>query len=214
MEQSSSKCIDPDTTNNSRHAELLKSCFGGKENAYAVQQSNGKYIKLDEKVSYDLLKRHVDGKTTIAVYPVVDISDCCQWGMIDFDSKSPKCVERMLWIKAYLAHIGINSLIEPSGLKGYHLWVLFKGWIPAYKAQRLLRWVAKKAEEEFDRPDYMVEINPKQASGDGYGNAAKLPWGIHRMSGETTYFVDDALQILPNLGADAVEAIPKSARSY
>lgn len=191
------------------HVDLLWRFFGGKHNAFAEQQQDGRYIKHDQEISLELLQKHVDGSVTVAVYPVVEGSNRCQWGVIDFDSKSPQCRERLIWIKKHLEHIGLSPLMEPSGLKGYHLWILIKEWVPAGKVQRLLQWAVKKAEEEFGKPDYMVEINPKQTSGTGYGSPVKLPWGTHRKSGNKTYFIqDDFKAILPNLGVDAVECLP------
>ena len=192
-----------------RRAELLWRFFTGKRNAFAIQKPDGVYLKIERELTLKVLEDHAAGRITVATYPVVSGTDRVQFSVIDLDSKSPQCQERMLWLKRWLEQKGFNPLVEPSGFKGYHLWLLFKSWIPAAKAQRLLRQAVNTAEEKFGRPNYGLEVFPKQTTGTGFGSAIKLPWGIHRKTGRHTAFVEDDLStVLPHQGADAVEGLP------
>ena len=173
-----------------QRAEILWKWFTGKTDCYALQQPDGSYVKVDAPLTLGILERHVRGEITVAVY-LIDSLGRVQFGVIDFDSKSPQCCERLVWIKRWLEHLRLHPLIASSGNKGYHLWVLFKNWIPAEKIQRLLRAAVRAAEEEFGLPNYSVEVFPKQINGKSYGNCIKLPWGIHRKTGKRTTFLED-----------------------
>jgi hypothetical protein len=192
-----------------RRAQLLGQFFTGKGHAFAVQKADGSYLKVDRELTLGVLEDHVAGRITVAVYPVLAGTDRVQFGVIDLDSKSPQGQERLLWLKGWLGHLELSPLIEPSGGKGYHLWLVLKSWIPASKVRRLLGQAVRAAEEDLGVPAYGVEVFPKQDTGAGLGSAVKLPWGIHRKSGRRTAFVHDDLRtVLPSHGVPAVEALP------
>ncbi len=200
-------------------AEALWRWFMGKTSAYVVQQSDGKYLTNGKlglpALTPDDMEKHVAGTHTLAIYTVAE-DHTVGFGMIDFDSKAPPAKERLLWIKSCLQQFGLTSYIEGSGSKGYHLWVVFKGRLPAYKVQWLMRDVVKRAEQELGAPrlnEYSksdwIEVNPKQASGAGFGSAVKLPWGVHRKTGKHTTLINEEFNAeLPNHGLDALEAQP------
>ncbi len=200
-------------------AEALWRWFMGKTSAYVVQQSDGKYLTNGKlglpALTPDDMEKHVAGTHTLAIYTVAE-DHTVGFGMIDFDSKAPPAKERLLWIKSCLTQFGLPSYIEGSGSKGYHLWVVFKGRLPAYKVQWLMKDVVKRAEQELGAPrlnEYnksdWIEVNPKQASGAGFGSAVKLPWGVHRKTGRHTTLINEEFNAeLPNHGLDALEAQP------
>ncbi len=207
-------------------AEALWRWFLGKTAIYVVQQPDGHYLTNAHlelpALSPEAMEAHVSGLRTIAIYTVAE-DHTVGFGMIDFDSKTAAAKERMLWIKNYLKQTGLPSYIEASGSKGYHLWVVFKARIHAAKVNWLLNFIVKQAAEDLGDPGASelgkynwIEVNPKQKSGAGAGNAVKLPWGIHKKTGQRTTFISEnfskevngklVADELPNHGLDTLDA--------
>ncbi|MDO9334137.1 MAG: primase C-terminal domain-containing protein [Dehalococcoidales bacterium] len=191
-------------------AELLLQFFAGRKDCFTQQQEDGSYIRVARELTPEVLEQHVQGSITIGSYLVVPVINRVQVGVIDLDSKTPQCKERVLWLKHWLEHFGLKPLIEPSGNKGYHLWLVFKAWLLASDVQRLLKAAVRAAEEALGKPDYLVEIFPKETmvTEGKFGSGVKLVWGVHRKTGKRTTFVDETFQPLEDWGVPVVEALP------
>ena len=189
-------------------AEALWRWFMGKERAFTLQQEDGSYLKVERPVTLADLEKHVAGKQTVGIYTVTE-EHLVAHGAIDIDSKTAQAKERILFFMGWLRHVGLTPLLEASGNKGYHVWLLWKNKLPAGLTMRLLRECVAQAEEEIGRPDYGVEVFPKQASGLGYGSCIKLPWCIHRKTGRRTTFINEEFNAeLAEHGLDAIGALP------
>lgn len=98
-----------------------------------------------------------------------------------------------------LKQIGIHAYIEYSGYRGYHIWVFFKEWI-AVKYVNLLQDIiiskAGKNEEEGIILEYFP--NKTKIKENQFGQTMKLPWGIHYISGNRTYFTDHYFEKIEN----------------
>ena len=72
--------------------------------------------------------------------------------------------------------------------KSYHIWVFIDTPIPAYTA----KFLGKRILEDCKLENAGVELFPKQIEikQGGYGNAVKLPLGIHRKYGKQSCFLD------------------------
>ncbi|MDO8688576.1 MAG: hypothetical protein Q7R39_00940 [Dehalococcoidia bacterium] len=186
-------------------AAVLLERFAGRRDAYALQQPGG-YIAVRRPLTLDLLRRHVAGSLTIAAYPLT-AEGLTPVGVLDFDDRSAATRDRLLWLRRWLKHYEIELLLEPSGNKGYHGWMVAMGLVKANKMTSLLKLALAQAEDALGVGP-MVEVFPKQARAADLGNAIKLPWGIHRKTGRRTTFVDEDFRPLPGWGLPAVGALP------
>ncbi|MDD4985219.1 MAG: primase C-terminal domain-containing protein [Dehalococcoidales bacterium] len=193
-------------------AEALWRWFMGKERAFTLQQEDGSYLKVERPLTLADLEKHVAGKQTVGIYTVTE-EHMVAHGAIDIDSKSPQAKERTILFMRWLRHVGLMPLLEASGNKGYHVWVLWKNKLSAGLTMRLLKECVAQAEDEIGKPDYGVEVFPKQASGMGYGSCIKLPWCIHRKTGRRTTFINEDFNAeLPEHGLKAIDELPSVSK--
>jgi hypothetical protein len=190
-----------------RLAELLK-VFVGRSDRYAAQQENGEYSAVKRELADSALLAHCRGQVTIAAYTNNDLGNT-PVAVLDIDSKSDQAKEVARFVQGWLEHFQIPSHIEASGGKGYHLWVLFRCFLPAAKAQRLLSLALAEWEADHGKPQFGVEVFPKQAGAttfDSPGSAIKLPWGRHRVTGWRCVFLNSHMRPLEDWGLAAIEA--------
>jgi len=190
-------------------ADALK-FFIGRHDTYAIQKDDGSYLRVMRGLTDSVLLAHVKGKTTASAYTTGD-SGGSPVAMLDIDSKEPPAREIAQFAVNFLAHWNLPAFIEPSGKKGYHVWVVFKHVLSAEKAQRLMRIVMAQWEEANGPPPFMVELNPKQTKAttkDSPGNCVKLPWGRHRVTGKRTTILNPNFEPQPDWGLQVVLEAP------
>ncbi len=195
-----------DSSAREQRARLLETYFVGRRDIYAVQNEMGEYTATRRPLSPELLLAHCKGQRTIATYPANDIGNT-PFAIIDIDRKDAPAEEFALFVKRWLAHFRVPAFIEFSGRKGYHIWVIFKCWVPAAKATRLLSIAIRQHEAELGEPGFQLEPPfPRQprTTIEHPGNSVKLPWGVHQVSGNFAYFVDDDFLPLPDWGVQAI----------
>lgn len=200
-----------DSSTREQRARLLETYFVGRRDIYAVQNEKGEYTAVRQPLSLELLLAHCNGQKTIATYPANDIGNT-PFAIIDIDRKDTPAEELALFVKRWLAHFRVPAFIEFSGRKGYHTWAVFKCWVPATKAARLLNIaVEQHKEEEGNLPFKLEPPFPRQARTtiDRPGNAVKLPWGVHRVTGNYAYFVADDFLPLDDWGVQAISQAPR-----
>ncbi len=187
-------------------AQLLDEFFIGRRDTYALQDEKGDFPLSRHPVTKELLISHCKGQRTVSTYPTNDQGNT-PFAVLDIDDRGPAAQELALFVKRWLEHFRIPAFIEDSGRKGYHVWVVFKCWVPAQKAARLLTIATEqykeahgelpfKLERPFPRQGRSTIVNP--------GSSVKLPWGVHRVTGNSTYFLDDEFNPLPDWGAQLV----------
>lgn len=119
--------------------ELLWERCVGNPSLHAVQQTPGtdgkcRYISIKSPVTKDLLRQHCAGKVTIGSYVLLP-SNRIRYAVCDWDDRSAATLEQIRAAKAWLLRFGIQSLVEFSGSKGFHLWVFFDEPVPAWKVR-------------------------------------------------------------------------------
>jgi len=191
--------------------EILKTFFRGRSDCYVVWVERRKrYERIPQPLTDETIEKHLRGEAALCVYPI-DEEGRCRFGMYDFDSKSAVAKERLIVLKRAAEHYSVPALIEPSGRRGIHLWLLFSS-VPSEKVYRIMRLFVGEAaqsldltQEEFlaleEEPRKTVEIFPKQpklSENVRYGNAAKLPWGRHPETGKRTAFCDESGTVVPD----------------
>ena len=161
-------------------ANWLMETFIHRKDVFAEQQASGAYFPTRRAITTDDIEKHLRGEKTIGVY-CLDKDNTVKWACVDLDDK--KNPESLLpeANKIYDSFTEFNRILEFSGRKGYHIWILFTPSIQAEYAQRLV----KARLNLIDAGCH--EVFPKQTTLNKtrkYGNLVKLPLSVHRVSGK------------------------------
>jgi len=149
----------------------------------AALGTNGVWALLTERVEPKLIYRHLRGTVTIATY--TPFRDLTRWVCLDYDGNeglAPLEKVTAFLRKAY----EVTAYLERSS-RGAHAWLFFVGPAKASKARTLAKYILK----ELELGQFGIEVFPKTDDArDGLGNAVRLPFGVHRATGERYLFVD------------------------
>ncbi|CCV63783.1 Type III restriction protein res subunit [Alteracholeplasma palmae J233] len=203
---------------------IYKDYFKGRSDCYAIRwEKDGKsgyapsyskearFLNKDEKkkipfsnryekVSDEIILKHLKGQEIIGIYPMTD-NQTCYFLAFDFDEESWKN-DVLKFSEICLSH-NIDHLVEISKSgKGAHLWIFFENAVLAKDARKLGRYLLTKTMmtsglmsfKSFDRMFPSQDYIEKE----GIGNLIALPLqGKSGMKG-TTLFVDQELKPYPN----------------
>lgn len=181
----------------------------GREDLYkrAEVQENGKinYIAVMQPLTIQELQKHLAGNQTMATilqrnnhtvkYMIFDI-DISKREMLTSSGNQEirrellqLALEKAKEFQKICYNLGLNTYIEYSGGKGYHVWLFFEEWIATRYANLLQDIILSK--QKANDPRLCVECFPNKArvKEDKIGQGIKLPWGRHFQTGEYTYFV-------------------------
>jgi len=164
-----------------------------RRDAFIEQGHDGDYFKVGSEISNTLVQNHIDHKITIGSY-FLDNTNNVKCIAFDVDShpkdnasveeiiqSNEKAEDNLIRLTKYLTQNQIPFTVEASGSKhSYHVWVLLQP-VNAKKAKQFGKLILKDA-------GVKCELFPKQAviSKNGYGNAIKLPFALHRSNGNTS----------------------------
>lgn len=184
--------------------------FVGREDIFAketLDERRGRKTETDPRpLTEQIMKEHLTGKLTADTYVQrpnstvrfmvydVDISKriLLQYGSDEEAMKKylQRALDQTVRIRSELSHMGIQSYIEYSGSRGYHLWIFMTEWIPTRFANMLNDIIETRVEKD---DAIQVEYFPnKTRIKDGrYGQAIKIPYGLHAKSGNRSYFLDE-----------------------
>jgi len=142
--------------------------FAGRDDVYGSNEGGCVKSRLDGTV----LQNHFNGTAPIGIYPVVPRDGLCYvgWGCVDFDTTEAQDHATKLYDA--LMEAGVQSWIERSRSKGYHVWVFADRPVLATLMRQMLIVACHVAEVPT------TEVNPKQttlAKG-SYGNYVRLPY--------------------------------------
>jgi len=180
--------------------ELYKKLFIGRDDVFAEQiiGSEGAYYnKVSRPIAEKDILEHLLGRSTYGTYLVKRDNTC---GHTIFDIDIPKGVEineaswrqarnKVVQLKVKLIGLSFTKkqiLVEESGRRGYHIWILFNEFLPCHYAYTFAKFVARES-------GVNCEFFPKQGMIDpenGFGSLIKLACGIHKVTGQRSQFVD------------------------
>lgn len=193
--------------------------FAGRGDAYGSEHGGSIKQKVTEFVIHDHLVH--GGDKAIGIYPLVKIDGefVVRWGCTDIDLGDAESWPHAVNLRTVFNTLGIQSWIERSRSKGYHVWVFTDQWVPA----TMMRHAFLFAHQIAGVP--ATEVNPKQTDDSklkvGLGNYVRLPYpgnspaGRRVMFFETNnelkrdHFVDMALST-----RNSIDAIAKVAAMY
>lgn len=185
-------------------AQLLEERFRGRRDVYILQQKGpeGDYRSVRSELTREVLLDHCLGKLTVGVYPLTPQG--VHFGVFDIDFKGDRAQELIAAMTAESKKLGLPLLLESSGRKGYHLWLLCQEATDPGLVQYYLRSLLTHSGGSTG-----VEIFPKQLGGVTLGNAIKLPFGIHRATQQRAIFLDlKSFEPLADWGLELVRTAP------
>lgn len=179
-------------------------------------------VKADNKpapLEPDVIRRHLAGFYTVALYAIDPTTQCSRWLAIDADYD--QAIADLLKLQYELEKNGFPSALERSR-RGGHLWLFLEEPTPARDCRACVQQFAKSLQVPVrSGREEGIEIFPKHDSlqQGQFGNAMRGPLGIHRMTGKRYWFyganygIDAQLQYLSNLPKVSRERLQRFAES-
>lgn len=214
------------------HCVTFAALFAGREGVHARQWASATgrtgYSPVREPFTPQVARRHLMGIYTVGIYPV-RMDNTVLFAALDLDVNSgvkPSSDEgRAFADRLHRAHhaallamdcaasMGLPTLLEDSGHKGRHVWLLFAQPVPAAAARRLGLLIAQAIPSAG--PDVTVEVFPKQSrvGQGGLGNLIKLPLGVHRLTGRRGHLLDPATGLPQVRPFDVLESYRRIERT-
>ncbi|HEX5413166.1 MAG TPA: hypothetical protein VFZ27_15040 [Terriglobia bacterium] len=141
------------------------------------------------RLTADILRQHLEGEITIALYAINPANQCSKWVAIDADYKD--AMDDRVKVQRNLEQQKIYAALEKSR-RGGHLWMFFAEPQPARDGRILVHDVASRLSVPVKGSGLVdgIEVFPKQdrVHQGQFGNAIRGPLGIHRGAGQRFWF--------------------------
>ena len=193
------------------HLEKMFLLFSGREVGYAIQRldeitSDPIFLFVNQPISDEVLKDHIEGKITLAVYPIRS-DNTARYGCIKVRVKEG-VIKRNAKNKGYLGYLdemvkdyalslmdlsyklGIPSYVDSSGDYSYRLWFFFKEFIHFLKIRRFLKNFLENAKEPETYMSVELLIGTKPVGVGWKENPILLPLGINLSTKKRIMFLD------------------------
>jgi hypothetical protein len=149
------------------------------------ERGTDKSISLTDHV----LKQHLEGEITIALYAINPSSQRCKWVAIDADYKDS--MEDLLKLQYYLSEDKVEAALEMSK-RGGHLWIFFAKPLLARECRIYIYDLAGRLQVPVKGAGLAegIEVFPKhdQLQAGEFGNAIRGPLGVHRGANRRYWF--------------------------
>ena len=162
-------------------ARILDDVFIQRHDLYARQLDNGRYVCVREPLTQAHLESHLRGEITLGTY-LLDTESKGRFLVLDADDDPDW--HRLQAVAVALEGMGTESYRERSR-RGGHLWLFFEEKISG----REIREFGQGLLTHFNIKS--VELFPKQNRlKSGPGSLVRLPFGLHRRTGNRYGFYD------------------------
>ena len=175
----------------SKPVMILAQQFVQRWDLHARQLDDGRYVCIHKPLNVDHLFRHLRGEITLGTYLLNPQSEA---RFIVFDADNEYYFSTLISMREQLETEDIPTYLETSR-RGGHLWFFFEQAIPGRQAREfgcgLLSFYGNEKIEIFPKQD--------QLSG-GPGSLIRMPFGVHRQSGQRYGFLDlDGKPLAPTI---------------
>lgn len=201
---------------NEAELELYDQLFVGREDIYARETINSYGKRTFEMVNAPLtqetlaeamkkqisLATYVQRNNATAHFMVFDL-DISKKILLRYSPETEEFCQYLSLIKekAYrlrkiLMQMGLSSLLEFSGFRGYHVWVFFQEWISVRYIHMLQDMILEKMKQEeisSADQDLIIELFPNhtRVTGEKPGQCIRLPFSGHIRTGKKSCFLDE-----------------------
>ena len=163
-------------------------------------------------LTYETLRRHLEGQITIALYAINPSTQRCKWIAIDADYKD--ALEDLLKLNYYLGRDGVSAALEKSR-RGGHLWVFFESPQLARSCRVYVYDLALRLGVPVKGSGLPegIEIFPKhdELKRGEFGNAIRGPLGVHRGASRRYWFYGADYDLEKQMGY--LKRLPKLSSS-
>ncbi|MBN1998235.1 RNA-directed DNA polymerase [candidate division KSB1 bacterium] len=180
--------------------------FVGNEDVYAEQISSG-YNTIYRPITKETIIRMIREKQSFLSYQF--IGENVKWICFDFDIKksfyessiyksnhAQYHISLLNIVKNFcenLKNIGINNLIEFSGNRGFHVWIILNKPIKGYLARQILEKIKDISNFNIDDSIFAMDEFPKSSYKNGkIGFGVKLPLSLHKKSGYYSFLFNSS----------------------
>lgn len=172
-------------------AEGLTEIFIQRRDLYPQQMDDGSYLCIRKQLKTWHLTQHLQGELTLGTY-VLDESSMAHFVVFDADDEGE--MERLVAMTRILQVHNVPGYLE-SSRRGGHLWLFLSQPVSGKEARRFGEGLQIAYELEG------IEFFPKQANlKTGPGSLVRLPFGVHRKTGQRYGFVTvDGEPLAPTL---------------
>lgn len=159
---------------------LFRELFVSRADVFAVaSEEKPGYQCIRKKLVDRVLEGHLAGKFSVGSYVVLPGKNLARILCFDIDQNRKRTVKRIAEQVAYFVPRE-NVVVEKTGGRGWHVWLLFDSWLPAATIKTFGKRIVTDA-----NPGSKVEIFPKGAEVEarGFGTLVRLPLGKHPRTG-------------------------------
>lgn len=174
---------------------------------FGRQQKDGSYKLVKEKISPVTIQDMLLNEKSLLTYQELHIvgNALIKWICIDLDiekkdiEKNEVNYENLKFVKeaadqvcAFLESIGLSYLLEFSGRRGFHIWVVFDRLITKENGFKFINFIISNVRENFnkiiiaDKFPKTAIVNPKTK---GIGFGIKLPLSQNKGSGKLSFLL-------------------------
>ncbi|HEM3475030.1 hypothetical protein F6P79_07315 [Streptococcus suis] len=186
---------------NKQISEKLFEFFVANPNVIAMQMPDGNYIpqviKYDSSLFYQMLRKG----SSLAVYQQKSYSSKIKWLCFDFDIRKGKEIEGNIeelvqnFVYPLISHLSkmkLNYLVEFSGRRGVHIWIIFEKFFEKHLGYDLMEKILQEVafKEPLDEKYGLDRFPATRLGKNKYGKAVKLPLSVHKKTGAQSYFFD------------------------
>lgn len=189
-------------------SDKLFNIFYVDSHKYGMQQDNGSYKLIKQKISPVTVEDMLKHQKSLLTYQELHIVDNAfiKWICIDLDIIKSEIdtnevnIENLTAVKKttdllsdYLDSINIPHLVEFSGRRGFHIWIVFERNITKEEGYNLINYIYKNTRDKFEK-NITADLFPKtpyvnkRSKGIGYG--VKLPLSQNKVSNKLSFFLE------------------------
>lgn len=183
-------------------ASQLQKTFATDQSSYLLQQSDGSYRRKTGVVSSKRIEKMLKEKESIAVLQK-NTDSTIKWICFDFDilksvidpeNQRAAIEELKQCVKQFcegLKAIGIRYLVEFSGNRGIHVWVILSEPISHRAGFQIHRELLDQVQLTYNDQLVGLDLFPKTPNPTtGIGNGVKLPCSLHTKSNNYSIIED------------------------
>ena len=185
-------------------ARGLFNLFVANQNVIAMQMPDGNYVPQIINYDFTLFQQMLIKKSSLAVYQQKSFSSQIKWICFDFDILKDKekegSIEELVKLMVLplckvLDSLDISYLVEFSGRRGIHVWIIFDCFFEKQLGYDLMTEVLDKLNYENRLLEiYAIDRFPATRYGKNkFGKAVKLPLSAHKKNNNKQSFFFDKI---------------------
>lgn len=187
---------------------LFTTRFHGLEDVYGTYDpDSGRSWQVKDPITDEVALDHLIGRQPYGVYFLINTRTCAL--VVDYDTGEPGSPIEFV---GRAAHYGIESYIEVSKSKGFHVWIFFPPeGVSAAKARAVVKHILAEAGQ---RPEVFPKQDRIDLSRGEYGNFVNLPLFGRLVAEGRSVFVEpkNGLRPAPNQWEyiEQMKSVPES----